>query len=168
MVYLWGGFHESSVSKESACNAGDPSSIPGSRRSTGKGIGYPLQYSWASLVSQLVKNLPAMWETCVQSLGWEDTLEKGNLPTSVFWPEEFHGLYSPLGRKELDTTEQISLSFFTIRIYHFDYRFICQWIFGGGSTFLTMRNTPAIVSNLLSHARTKQRFSAEIRMNMII
>ena len=52
------GFPDSSVGKESACNAGDPSSIPGSRRSTGKGIGYPLQYSWASLMAQLVKNVP--------------------------------------------------------------------------------------------------------------
>ena len=51
--------------------------IPGLGRSSGEGIGYPLQYSWASLVAQLVKNLPAMWETWVQSLGWEDPLEKG-------------------------------------------------------------------------------------------
>ena len=51
--------------------------IPGLGRSTGEGIGYPLQYSWASLMAQLVKNQPAMWETWVQSLGWEDTLEKG-------------------------------------------------------------------------------------------
>ena len=50
------------VGKETPCNAGDPSSIPGSGRSTGEGIGYPIQYSWASLVAQLVKNLPAMWE----------------------------------------------------------------------------------------------------------
>ena len=63
--------------KESACNAGDPSSIPGSGRSTREEIGYPLQYSWASLVAQLVKNLPTMRETWVQSLGWEDPLEKG-------------------------------------------------------------------------------------------
>ena len=68
------GFPDSSVSKESACNAGDPSSIPGLGRSAGEGIGYPLQYSWASLVAQLVKNLPAMQETWVQSLGWKDTL----------------------------------------------------------------------------------------------
>ena len=54
-----------SVGKESACNAGDPSSIPGLGRSAGEGIGYPLQYSWASLVAQLVKNLSAMWETWV-------------------------------------------------------------------------------------------------------
>ena len=58
-------FPDSSVGKESTCNAGDPGSIPGSGRSTGEGIGYPLQYSWASLVAQLVKNLPAMWETWV-------------------------------------------------------------------------------------------------------
>ena len=54
-----------------------PSSIPGSGRSAREGIGYPLQYSWASLVAQMVKNLPAMQETWVQSLGWEDPLEKG-------------------------------------------------------------------------------------------
>ena len=62
--------------EESACNAGDPGSIPGLGRSAGEGIGYPLQYCWASLGTQLVKNLPAMLETWVQSLGWEDPLEK--------------------------------------------------------------------------------------------
>ena len=66
-----------SAGKECACNAGDPSSIPGLGKSTGEGIGYPLQYSWASLVAQLVKDPPAMRETWVQSLGWEDPLEKG-------------------------------------------------------------------------------------------
>ena len=70
-------FPDISVGKESTCNAGDPSLIPGLGRSPGEGIGYPLQYSWASLVAQLVKNPPAMWETWVQSLGWEDHLEKG-------------------------------------------------------------------------------------------
>ena len=55
----------SSAGKESACNAGDHSLNPGSERSLGEGIGYPPQYSWASLVAQLVKNLPAMWETWV-------------------------------------------------------------------------------------------------------
>ena len=80
------GFPSSSVGKESACNAGDPSSIPGSGRSSGEEIDYPLQYSWASLVAQLVKDLPAIWETWVQSLGWEDPLKKGNVPTPVFWP----------------------------------------------------------------------------------
>ena len=60
-----GGFPGSSVGKESACNAGDPSLIPGSGRYTGEGIGYALHYSWAFLVAQLVKNLPAMQETWV-------------------------------------------------------------------------------------------------------
>ena len=59
------GFPVSSVGKESACNAGDPGSIPGLGRSPGEGISYPLQYSWASLVAQLVKNLPTMKETWV-------------------------------------------------------------------------------------------------------
>ena len=71
------GFLHSSVGKESTCNAGDPGSIPASGRSTEVGIGYPLQYSWASLVAQLVKNPLAMWETWDRSLGWEDPLEKG-------------------------------------------------------------------------------------------
>ena len=98
-----------SAGKESTCNAGDPSSILGLGRSPGEGIGYPLQYSWASLVAQLVKYPPAMWVTWVQTLGWEDPLEKGTLPTPAFWPGEFHGLYSPWGGKESDTTERLSL-----------------------------------------------------------
>ena len=59
------GFPDSSVGKESTCNAGDPSLTPGSGRSIGEGIGCPLQYSGASLVAQLVKNPPAMRETWV-------------------------------------------------------------------------------------------------------
>ena len=65
------------MGKESACNVGDPGLIPGLGRSAGEGIGYPLQYSWAYLVAHLIKNVPAMWETWVQSLGWEDPLEEG-------------------------------------------------------------------------------------------
>ena len=81
------GFPGSSVGKESACNAGDPGSMPGLGRSPGEGIGNPLQYSWASLMAQLVKNLPAMWETWVHSLGWEDPLEEGKATHSctVAW-----------------------------------------------------------------------------------
>ena len=71
------GFPGSSADKESACNAGDPGSIPGLGNSPGEGIEYPLQYSWACLVAQMVKNLPAVWETWVQSLGWEDPLQEG-------------------------------------------------------------------------------------------
>ena len=71
------GFPDSSVGKESACNVRDPGSIPGLGRAPGKGISYPLQYSWVFLVAQLVKNPPARQETWVQYLGWEDPLEKG-------------------------------------------------------------------------------------------
>ena len=70
------GFSRGSASKESVCNAGDQGSIPGLGRSAGEGIGHPFEYSWASLVAQLVKNPPAMRETWDQSLGWEDSLEK--------------------------------------------------------------------------------------------
>ena len=58
-----------------------------------EGLGYPLQYYWASLVAQLVKNLPAMWETWVLSLAWEDPLEKGKSTHSTILAGEFHGLY---------------------------------------------------------------------------
>ena len=76
------GFPDSSVGKESAFKVGDP----GLGRSSGEGIGYPFQYSWASLVTQTVKNLPAMWETWVPSMGWEDPLEKGMAThSSVFF-----------------------------------------------------------------------------------
>ena len=70
------GFPDSSVGKEPTCNAGDSGTIPGSGRSRGEGIDYPFQCSWASLVAQLVKNLPAMQGTPVQSLGRENPLEK--------------------------------------------------------------------------------------------
>ena len=75
----WAPKHTPGISadKESAFNAGDPSSIPGSGRFPGEGIGYPLQYSLASLVAQRVKKLPVMRETWGQSLGWEDPLEEG-------------------------------------------------------------------------------------------
>ena len=67
-VILHQGFPDNSVGKESICNARDPGLIPGSERSTGEGIGYLLQCSWASLVAQVVKNPPAMWESLVKSL----------------------------------------------------------------------------------------------------
>ena len=88
------GFHGNSAGKESACKVGDPGSIPGLGRSAGEGIGYPLEFSWASLVAQLVKNLPAMWETWIRSLGWEDPLEKGTathssiLAWKIPWTEQ--------------------------------------------------------------------------------
>ena len=110
------GFPDSSVSKESACNAGDLGSIPGLGRSTGERIGYPLQYSWASLVAQLVKNLPAMRETWVRSLDWEDPLEKGKATHSSMLPREFHWLHSLWDHKESDMTEWISLLFTKVYI----------------------------------------------------
>ena len=94
------GFPDSSVGKESACHAGDPSFDSWVRKSAGEGIGYPLQHSWASLVPQLVKNLHAMQETWVRSLGWEDPLEKGKATHCSILGEysgEFNGLYSPWG-----------------------------------------------------------------------
>ena len=77
--------------------------IPGSGRSAGEEIGYPLQYSWASLVAQLVKNPPAMRETEVQSLGWEDPWRRERLPTPVFWAGDFYTVHGVA--KESDTTE---------------------------------------------------------------
>ena len=85
MDYMTLDFPDSPVGKESACIAGDPSLIPGLRRSSGEGIGYPFQYSWASLLAQLVNNPPAMQETRVRSLGWEDPLEKGQATHSSIW-----------------------------------------------------------------------------------
>ena len=105
LVFAIQGFPDSSDGKKSAYNAGDPSSIPELGRSPGEGRGYPPQYSWASLVVQLVKNPRAMQETWVRSLGWEDPWKMERLPAPVFWPAEFHGLCSPLGRKKSSMTE---------------------------------------------------------------
>ena len=94
------GFPDSSASKESTFNVGDPGSIPGSGRSPGERIGYPLQYSWASLVAQMVKNPPAMCETWVQSLGQEDPLKESMathssiLSMGIPWTEQPGGLQS--------------------------------------------------------------------------
>ena len=82
------GFPDGSVAKEAACNAGDPGLIPGSGRfPPGEGIGYPLPYSWASLVAQRLKNPPAMRETWVRFLGQDDPLEKGKA-----MPPQYSGL----------------------------------------------------------------------------
>ena len=90
------GFPDGSAGKESACNVGDLGSISGLGSSPGEQNSYPLQYSWASLMAQLVKNQPAMWETWVQSLGWEDALEKGKATHSriLAWriPRTIHGV----------------------------------------------------------------------------
>ena len=88
---LFWGFPDSSAGKESACNAGDATLIHWSGRSPGEGICYPLQYSWASLVAQLVKYPSAMQETWVGKIPWR----REWLPIPVFWPGELHGLYNP-------------------------------------------------------------------------
>ena len=102
--YWSGSFTGRSVGKESACNAGDPSLIPGSGRSAEEGIGYPLQYSWASLVAQWVQNSPAMRRPGLDHWVGKIHWRREQLPTPVFWPGEFHGLYSPWGCKESDMT----------------------------------------------------------------
>ena len=104
------GFPGSSSGKESTCNAGDPGLIPGLRRSPGEGMIYSLQYSWASLVAQMVKTLPAMQQIWVWSLGHEGPLERETathssiLACRIPWTEELAG-YSPWGWKESDTTD---------------------------------------------------------------
>ena len=97
LIWCYEGFPGSSDGTESACDAGDPSSSPWSGRYPGEGIGYPLQYSWASLVTQTVKNRPAMWETWVWSLGWEDSPGGGHgNPLQYSCLENPHGQRSRL------------------------------------------------------------------------
>ena len=105
------GFPGSSAGKKSTCNAGDPSSIPESRRSAGEGIDYQLQYSWASLVVHTINNLPAVQETWVNPWVGKIPWSGERLPIPVVWPRDFQGLYSPWGHKESDTTERLSLHF---------------------------------------------------------
>ena len=106
------GFPGNSADKESASKAGDSGSIPGSGSSPGEGIGYPLQYSWVSLVAQTVKNPPAMWKTwALRSLGWENPLEEemathsSILAWRIPWTERSLEGYSPWGHQELDVIE---------------------------------------------------------------
>ena len=106
------GFPDSSVGKESTCNARDPSLIPGVGNTLGEGIGYPLQNSWASLVAQTVKNPPTMQETWVQSLGREDPWEESMASHSsilawrIPWTEEPRGLQSLRSQRVRHETEQ--------------------------------------------------------------
>ena len=108
-------FPPSSVGKESICNAEDPSSILGLGRFPGEGIGYPLQYSWASLGLSWSRihmqcGRPG-FDPWVGKIPWR----RERLPTPVFWPGEFHGLYSPWGCKELNRTELFSFDSITLR-----------------------------------------------------
>ena len=128
------GFPDSSVGKESACNAGDPSLIPGSGRSTGEGIGYPLHYSWVSLVAQLVKN-PLQcgrpgFDPSVGKIPWRRKWQ----PTPVFLPEtclKQRSLvgYGPWGHRELtqlSTAQQQYLYYYYSCFYKYSYiYYIC-------------------------------------------
>ena len=110
------GFPNSSAGKESTCNAGDPGLIPGSGRFPEEGIDYPFQYSWASQMTQTVKNLPAIRDTWVWTLAWEDPLEKGT--ASVFLPGEFHGQRSlascTVHEVTKSRTQRCNFHFFTL------------------------------------------------------
>ena len=107
LLYNWNSlvalkFPGSSASKERTCNAGDPGSIPVSGSTPEEGIGYPFQYSWASLMAQMVNNPPAMWKTWVQSLGWEDPLEgQAWQHTSIFLPRETPWTEKPGGLQSM-------------------------------------------------------------------
>ena len=116
------GFPHSSVGKESTCNSGDTGLIPGSGRSVGERIGYPLQYSRAFLVAQLVKNPPAMWEIWVQSLVGKIPWRRERLPTPVFCLE------NSMDCKESDITERLSFSLSKL-ISHW------MWVAGKASPF---------------------------------
>ena len=98
-------FPDSSVGKESTCNAGEPGSISRAGGSPGEGIGYLLQYSWASFWLSWLRICPQCrrpgFDHWVGKIPWR----RERLPTPVFWPGEFHGLYSPWGHKDLGTTE---------------------------------------------------------------
>ena len=115
----------SSDRKQSACNAGDPVSIPGSGRSSGEGIGNPLQYSWASLVAQLIKKIYLQcgrlgFDPWVGKILWRRKWQ----PTPVLLPGKSHGQrsmvgsYSPWGRKESDMTEQLQSLAWQVNFNH--------------------------------------------------
>ena len=106
-----------------AGNAREPGSVPELGRSAGEGIGYPLQYSWASLVAHLVKNLPAMQETWFSPWVGKIPWRREWLSAPRLWPGEFHRLYSPWGHKESDTTERLSLSLSYSVLYIYLYKY---------------------------------------------
>ena len=126
-LMLGWGFLHSSVGKEFTCKAGDSGLFPGLGRFPGEGISYPLQYSLASLVAQLVKILPAMQDTWVQSLYWENPLVKGEATHPVFWPGEFHGV----------ANSQIRLSDF-----HFHFALL-RWVVVINPSFQQLTSTKA-------------------------
>ena len=126
---LPGGSH----GKESSHNVGHLVLIPELGRSPGEGNGYPLQYSRASLVAQMVKNLPAMWETWVWSLGWEDPLEEGfgNPLQYSCLENSMDRRYGPWGHKELNMNEQLTLPLFIVIMLIHSFLLVNIWLFLG-------------------------------------
>ena len=161
MCFIWfgkWGFPDSSAGKESACNARDPGLISGSGRSSGERIDYRLQYSWASLVAQMVKNLLAMWEIWVWSMCWEDLLEKGKATHSTIlawkipWTEEPGGLQS-MGLHGSDTTEQLTTQHIT--------RVLRMWVTSFPLNHATLRSISGFfaIFFLLKPVFSSQRWS---------
>ena len=113
------GFPDSSAEKKSSCKAGDPGLILGSGSSPGEWVGYTFQSSWASLVAQTVKNPPAMWDTWIRHLSWDDLLvgkipwRRAWQPTAVFLPREFPWRQEPGG---LATVHRITKSWHSISL----------------------------------------------------
>ena len=114
------GFLYSSVGRESACNAGDRGSIPGPRKSAREGIVFPLQYSWSSLVAQLVRNTPAMGETWVWFLGWEDPLETGTT-----YPLQYSGLENSMN----SIVHRVAKSRTQLSDFHLHLRVLRIWLY---------------------------------------
>ena len=150
------GFPGCSASDESACIAGDPGSIPGSGRSTGEGIGYPLQNFWASLITQTVKNLLAIREIWIWSLGWKIPWRKEHATHSSIlawripwmeWPGRLHGI------AESDRTEWLSLHFTLISNVFFIIKFykdnVCE-IFKE-VTFDLFKNIKSIIVSVIKN-----------------
>ena len=138
------GFTHSSVGRESTCNVGDPGSIPGSGRSSRAGIGCPLQYSWAPVVAQLVKNPPVMRETWVRILGWEDPLEKGKATHSSILARRIPWTGEP-GRLRSTGSQRVGHDWVTSLSFSFTYCFyprdkeLCNRIRGSEAGFLSLK-----------------------------
>ena len=160
------GFPDSSVGKESTCNARDPSSIPGSGRSSGEGTGYPLQYSWASLVAQLVENPPAMQGTYrrpefnpwVGKIPWR----RERLPTPVVSPGEFHGLQSRgLQRVRYDwATFTFTFSLFNL------YAEYIMWNAGQEESQVGIKIARRNINNLVSQVIHTSKLIISVILNM--
>ena len=138
----------SSVGKESTCNVGDSGSIPAS----GEGTGYPLQYSWAYFVAQLVKNPPAMWETWVWSLDWEDPLGKGKATHSSILAWRIP--WTVWGHKESDMTKWIDIDFLQLTYSQINYLLVNS-VWGSAFQVNAKLCRTMIITNLLKVGASK-------------